>query len=193
MVSRGTIIVAASLASATAARAKVSDVPAPPPPTYQANNVEVVEKLGVQVPLDVRFETNEGTPVRLGDVLSGELPTILTFNYSNCPQLCNQQLNGLVKALPELAVPRKGFGPEKDREMAFRLGSQFRVVSISLDPDESRERLAGMRDRYIERVVQSPSLKTNIDVARAGWTFLRGSAADIAIVADSVGFRYTYL
>ncbi|MBX3156119.1 MAG: SCO family protein [Deltaproteobacteria bacterium] len=170
-----------------------ADLPPPPPPTYRANSVEVVEKLGGQVPLDARFDTHDGKSVRLGDVLAGDLPTILTFNYSDCPQLCNQQLNGLVKALPELAIPRKGFGPEADRDMAFKMGTQFRVVSISLEPNDSVARLTKMRDRYIERVVQSPSLKDTADTARAGWTFLRGDKEEVARVADAVGFRYTYL
>jgi protein SCO1/2 len=192
MMARAHILVAL-VCAAGPAYAEVLDVAPPPPPTYEANNVEVIEKLGAQVPLDARFETHDGKSVRLGDVLAGDLPTILSFNYADCPQLCNQQLSGMVKALPELAIPRKGFGPDGERETVFRLGTQFRVVSISLDPAETRATLEKMRDRYIDRVVQSPSLAGTRDAARAGWTFLRGDSADIARVAAAVGFRYAYI
>ena len=77
------------------------DVPAPPP-TYKGNDVQVQEHLGNRVPLDAHFTTSDGKSVTLGEVLKGDIPTILTFNYSDCPMLCSLQLNGLSKVLPEL-------------------------------------------------------------------------------------------
>jgi protein SCO1/2 len=165
-----------------------------PPPTYKANEVHVVEKLGARVPLDVKFRRHDGNVVTLGHALqpdaepgklgasgSNDLPTILTFNYSECPMLCNLQLNGLTAVLPQIA-------DRKDGAM-FRLGEQFRIVTIDLEPSESLERLTAMREKYIARLPEA--LRAS---ARKGWTFLAaehpGDAASIRRVAEMVGFSY---
>lgn len=164
-----------------------------PPPTYKAGGVTVEEHLGARVPLDARFRTTDGATVTLGDVLRGELPAILTFNYSDCPMLCSMQLNGLVAALPAAAEPGPApAGSTKPGDVAFRVGAQFRIITIDLEPNEPLERLAKMRDRYVERLPEAQRA-----AARTGWTFLAaerpGDGAAIRRVAESVGFRYVYV
>jgi protein SCO1/2 len=181
-------LIAISLSAATAlaspgdGRPAFGDNPLPPPPTYKAGAVTVDEKLGSQVPLDTPFRTSDGKAVTLGDVLgTGSLPTILTFNYSDCPMLCSLQLNALSAALPELATENDPALPP------LKLGVQYRVVTIDLEPNEPIDKLQKMKARYIERTHADP----------AGWTFLSagtpGDSTGIAHVADAVGFRYTYL
>jgi len=162
-----------------------------PPPTYQANGVTVDEHVGGRVPLDAAFRTQDGTPVTLGDVLRGGLPVILTFNYSDCPMLCSVQLNGLTAALPK--VGERGASPDRDKgDVQFRVGVQFRIVTIDLEPNETLDKARAMRQRYLERLPEDHRA-----AARAGWTFLvaatPGDAAAIHRVADAVGFRYTYI
>jgi protein SCO1/2 len=159
------------------------DVPAPPP-TYKGNDVQVDEHLGATIPLDAPFVTSDGKPVTLGELVKGDLPTILTFNYSDCPMLCSLQLNGLSKVLPELTNKVEGF--------SLYLGGHFRIVTIDLEPNEPLEKLAKMKAKYIDRLP-----KWQHDEAAKGWTFLRaakaGDGASIRRVADTVGFKYTYL
>jgi protein SCO1/2 len=161
-----------------------------PPPTYKANDVTVHEHLGATVPGEVQFRTQDGKLVHLADVLAGDIPTILTFNYSDCPMLCSLQLNGLSAVLPELAKKAPIAGAEKD--VGFGLGVQFRIVTIDLSPTEPLDKMLKMRARYVDRLPEK--LRAN---ATAGWTFLvaatRGDAAAIGRVADAVGFTYTYL
>ena len=168
-----------------------------PPPTYQASKVAVDEKLGAKVPVDAWFRTQDGKLVTLGSVLApkgkpgelastgeADLPTILTFNYSDCPMLCSLQLNGLSNVLPQIAQKQDG--------AVLRLGSQFRIVTIDLEPSEKLEKMARMREKYIARLPADQQ-----DAARKGWTFLvaamPGDGESIRRVADSVGFTYTYL
>ena len=167
-----------------------------PPPTYKANGVDVVEKLGSRVPLDARFRRHDGNVVTLGDVLaarraggagasgSDELPTILTFNYSDCPMLCNLQLNGLTASLPEIAKKHDG--------TTFWLGEHYRIITIDLEPHEDLAKLVKMREKYIMRFPEAQR-----DEARAGWTFLAaelpGDPSQIRRVAESVGFSYVYV
>lgn len=167
-----------------AVRAKPGDEILAPPPTYKGNDVKVNEKLGAKVPLDARFRDQDGKVVTLGELLDGELPTILTFNYSDCPMLCNLQLNGLTTALPLIADKHEG--------AMFRLGAQYRIVTIDLEPSESLEKLQKMRTRYIDRLPEAQRAD-----AKAGWTFLvaeiPGDGAAIRRVAEAVGFSYTYI
>jgi protein SCO1 len=162
---------------------------APAAPTYKANGVAIDEHLGANVPLDARFRTQTGAHVTLGELLKGDLPAILTFNYSDCPMLCSLQLNGLSAALPKIAAPG-GTGPGSTT--GFRTGSQFRIITIDLEPTESLDKLQKMKDRYIERLPVELRSK-----AREGWTFLvaenPGDATQIRRVADRVGFHYMYV
>lgn len=183
---------AASPAAAPSDRASPAspDFVPRPHPMFKAGGVTVDEQVGARIPLDAAFRTHDGEVVTLGEVLKGELPTILTFNYSDCPMLCSLQLNGLTAALPSLATPaalRPG-----DKPVAFKIGAQFRVITISLEPKESLDRLAKMRDRYIGRLPEGEQA-----AARAGWTFLAAATPDddVAIrrVAKTVGFQYMFV
>ncbi len=188
-----TLLVAAAplLARADSGSASDDDSIAAPPPTYHASKVTVDEKLGAIVPRDVAFVTSEGKSVSLGSVLSGDMPTILTFNYSDCPQLCSLQLNGLMTSLPLVAVkapPPPGGTDEGD--VGFQIGAQFRIVTIDLEPHEPLKKLAAMKARYVDRLPEASR-----KLAGTGWTFLSADGDEAAIrrVADAVGFRYTYI
>lgn len=193
---RGSILLAGSVMAVVAAnpslasahsQAAVGDDISPPPPTYKANGVNVEERLGAKLPLDARFRTADGALVTLGQVLASAdntMPTILTFNYSGCPMLCSLQLNGLQAALSNLAEPIAG--------VRFVVGRQFRIVTIDLEPAESPERAAKMRDKYVAKLPE-----TQRKSALAGWTFLvaatPGDGSQIRRVADAAGFSYAYV
>ena len=170
-----------------------------PPPTYKAGGVTVDEHLGGRVPLDAKFRTQDGAQVTLGEVLRGELPAILTFNYSDCPMLCSVQLNGLTAALPAVGQPgpspvrtEPSLAPGDTRDVVFRVGRQFRIVTIDLEPTETLDKARAMRRRYIDRLPEDQRA-----AAESGWTFLvaatPGDDAAIRRVADAVGFRYAYI
>ena len=168
-------------------KSMVGEEIAPAPPTYKANGVTVEERLGAKLPLDARFRTADGALVTLGEVLAfagNTMPTIVTFNYSNCPMLCNLQLNGLQAAMPALAQPIAG--------ARFLAGRQFRIVTIDLEPTETPEQAGKMRDKYVAMLPEPQRA-----AVRAGWTFLvaafPGDSSQIRRVADAAGFSYAYL
>ena len=129
--------------------------------------VGVTEHLNEQIPLDLEFVDSTGKPVKLSQYFDGQLPVVLTLNYSDCPMLCSLQLNGLSKALPDLG---------------FQLGGQFRIVTIDLEPNDPK--ITRLRDRYVTKLPEAQ---------RAGWTYLTGDAASIRRVAETVGFKYVYV
>lgn len=175
------------------APASVNDVTLPASPTYEANGVTVDEQTGSVIPLDAEFRTSDGALITLREALAGELPTILTFNYSDCPMLCSLQLNGLSAVLPALAtkVDWPADGATK-KQVGFAIGQQFRILSIDLEPRESLDKLAKMKARYIGRLPEAQRA-----AAEKGWTFLAaaksGDDTQIRRVAASVGFKYVYI
>lgn len=134
--------------------------------------VGVEEKVGTQIPLDLKFRDRHGLPLTLGKLFNGERPVLLTLNYSNCPMLCGQQLNDLVRAL-------------SDEEMKWNAGDQFEIVSVSIDPTERPERAKQTHKRYAEQYGRPGTAD--------GWNFLVGDSKNIEALADAVGFRYKYV
>ncbi|MEO0811713.1 MAG: SCO family protein, partial [Myxococcota bacterium] len=127
------------------------------------------EKLKAQVPLDLRFTNSAGESVALGDLLDGDKPVILTLNYSNCPMLCSIMLNGFVEGLGK---------------MQWSVGEEFELITVSLDPDETRERALSTKERYLSDYGRKG--------AESGWHFLVGAENDVRTLADTVGFGYRY-
>lgn len=178
----------------TATPPSANDVTLPASPTYEANGVTVDEQTGSVIPLDAQFKTSDGALITLREALAGELPTILTFNYSDCPMLCSLQLNGLSAVLPDLATKVDWVSPGSPggKQVGFAIGQQFRILSIDLEPKEPLEKLAKMKARYIGRLPEAQR-----ESATKGWTFLAaatsGDDTQIRRVAESVGFKYVYI
>ncbi len=132
--------------------------------------VGVDEHPGAIPPLDLDFRDHHAKPVKLGDFFHRGRPVILTLNYSNCPMLCNLQLSGLVEGL---------------RGIDWNAGTEFDVVSVSIDPLETPERAAITQQRYLQHYGRPGT--------GDGWHFLVGRPAEIDALAKSIGFEYRYL
>ena len=160
---------AISMALATAL---TGQVPAPPKPLLQGppaliKQARIDQKLGATIPLDAEFRDSHGRPVRLGALVT-ERPVVLTLVYYECPMLCSRVLRGLLKTL---------------RAMKMRVGEDFDIVTVSIDPREEPPLAAAKKRTYL----QEYEVK-NED----GWRFLVGGAPAVAALADAVGFRYAY-
>jgi len=78
-------------------------------------------------------------------------------------------LNGLVDSL---------------RQVNLTMGQDYRVVTVSINPNETSERAHKTQERYLSKYGRPES--------REGWAFLTGSERNIKAVAASVGFEYGY-
>jgi protein SCO1/2 len=132
--------------------------------------VDVEEHLERQFPETLGFTTDEGRPVVLGELFSGELPVIVTMNYSDCPMLCSLQLNGLIEGL---------------KKVDLTLGKDYRMVTVSLNPSETVQRAHGTKTRYLAQYGRP-------EADPSAWTVLIGSEVNIRAVADTIGIRYNY-
>jgi protein SCO1/2 len=135
----------------------------------ELRSVKVDEKLDAQVPLEATFKDLDGRDVKLGDLIDGKRPTLLTFAYFSCPVLCSVILNSAVTSLAK--VP-------------WTIGREFDVVTISIDPRESLEKARSKRDALVAQYGRPE--------AANGWHFLRGDEKTIARVTDAVGYRFHY-
>jgi protein SCO1/2 len=131
--------------------------------------VGIEEHPGARVPLDVRLTDHTGREVTLGERFGHGRPVILTLGYYGCPMLCSVVLNGLVKGL-------KG--------LPYRPGTDFDVVSVSIEPKETVALAAEKRANYVEELGADP--------ARPGWWFHVAAASESRRLADAVGFRYRW-
>ncbi len=103
--------------------------------------VDVVEKLGEKVPPGLVFRDESGKQVRLGDYLGDGKPLILAMVYFKCPMLCSLTLNGLVGAL---------------RQQSWKVGKEFRVLTVSFDPAEKPELAAEKQRGYLGALGLTP-------------------------------------
>ena len=130
--------------------------------------VGIDQKLDAQLPLDLMFKDETGAQVRLADYF-GKRPVVLALVYYSCPMLCNQVLNGLTGSMDTLA---------------FDIGKEFEVVTVSFDPRETAELAREKKKTYI-KWYKRPG-------ASDGWHFLTGDKHEIDKLTEAVGFRYRY-
>jgi protein SCO1/2 len=131
-------------------------------------DVGLDQKLGSSIPLDLTFRDEHGHPVALRQ-LFGQKPVILTLVYYQCPMLCTEVLNGLLRSAKSLPL---------------EIGKDFSIVTVSIDPSE-RPVLAEVKHELYAGLYGRPG-------APQGWHFLTGDEAQIKVLAQAVGFRYAY-
>jgi len=132
------------------------------------NEIGYDQRLGETVAHDIALRDEWGREVRIGDFL-GQRPVVLTLVYYECPMLCTLTLNGLAGAL---------------KTLAFDVGREFDVVTVSFDPRESPALAAAKKKTYLARYGRPG--------AERGWHFLTGDAAQIGRLTSAVGFRYAW-
>ncbi|TWT80973.1 hypothetical protein CA13_24200 [Planctomycetes bacterium CA13] len=136
----------------------------------EAVGITVEQKLGGIIPLDLPLTDALGHKVTTGDFLDGKKPVIVTLNYSDCPMLCNVQLNALTKSLNELEL---------------QIGEDFRILTVSIDPTEPTEKIRNTKNNYVGQLTAQPG-------AEDGWEFCTADQGVITRLADILGFRYRY-
>jgi protein SCO1/2 len=85
--------------------------------------------------------------------------------------LCGEVLNGMTSSLSVVS---------------FKLGTDYDIVTVSIDPRETPEVAANIKQVYLRRY------NRNSPTAQQGWHFLTGKQDQIDQLAKAVGFRYVY-
>lgn len=130
--------------------------------------VGVVEQLGKHVDLDLEFVNESGRPVKLRQFFAAGKPVLLNLAYYTCPMLCSLVLNGQTAALKDLPwVP----------------GSEFQVVTVSIDPRDTPELAGKKKVNYLESYGKP---------VYDGWHFLTDYNGNVQKLAGQVGFHYRW-
>jgi protein SCO1/2 len=139
-------------------------------PSPQAvQGVDVIENLNERIPMDAPFTNHEGKQVTLRELIRGDLPVVITPVYYECPTLCSVVLRGVVGAL---------------KATGLRLGEDYRVVTFSIDPNET----AGMANEKRLELIHALGYPSG----RTGWDFLVGDEKSISPLTQALGFKYKY-
>lgn len=131
--------------------------------------INVIEKLGNNIPLNLEFINSDGSLITIGDIIDNGIPTIITLNYFECPMLCTLVLNGLSDAI---------------KNSDLMLGKDFQVITVDLNPNEPLSLIREKKENYLG------SLNVNID--DNSWYFLKGTNQNISKLADILGVEYYY-
>lgn len=137
----------------------------------EVRDVQITQKLGDRVPLNLPMRDSLGRKVKTGYYIDGQKPTIITLNYSDCPMLCSVQLNQLAKSLEELDL---------------QIGRDFQVLTVSIDPKETAQKAAETKAKYVEQIAKTQP------GAADGWAFCTADQPIITKLTDVLGFEYTY-
>ena len=132
-------------------------------------DVGIDSVLNAEIPTDVHFTTSDGRAVTLHDLMLRGKPTILTLNYYECPMLCTLVLNGVVDGI---------------RGLGYQPGFDFEIVTVSINPRDTAKLANDKKATYLKSVGR--------DIDPKGWQFLVGDEANIARLADAVGFKFHY-
>jgi protein SCO1/2 len=130
------------------------------------------QKMNSQVPLDLEFKDSDGQTVTLGKYFATGKPVVLSMIFYNCTMMCSEVMNGEVRML-------------KDKDLGFKPGRDFEMVTVSIHPRETPELAAKKKKTYLSDLGNSP------DAAR-GWHLLTGRDENIKKLAAAVGYHYTY-
>lgn len=156
------ILVAAFASPAAAQRLR------PAEEIEQLQGVDVVEKLGDTLPLDLTFQNAENETHELSRYINGSRPTILVMVYFDCPMICPVVLDKLSEAMNKLD---------------YTVGRDYNVLVVSFDPTDTVTHAADRKMYYLSGYTKGQSP----DIA-SGWQFMIGEPSSIRKLKDAMGF-----
>jgi protein SCO1 len=131
----------------------------------EPDQIDIQDKLGQHVPLDLTFRDENGSPVKLKDIV--DKPTVLTLVYYHCGHICPQMLLGLCNTFLKMdLVP----------------GRDYKVITLSFDDTDTPE------DARIQKINYMKAL--NRKFSEDAWKFLTGDKENIRQITESAGFKY---
>lgn len=136
----------------------------------ELNDVGVTERLGENIPLDLKFANAEGDSIALKELFSDGKPVLLNPVYYECPQLCSMVKEAIFKGV---------------KDLKWTPGSEYNIVTFSFDPNEGSELAVKNKQQYLNKLDRNN--------ANQGWHFLTGNKENIQQLTEAVGFNYERL
>lgn len=148
----------------------------------EIRGLEVTNKLGEHVPLDLTFTQVDGSTTTLAPFFNQPTPdgktrkpVVLMMVYLRCPILCPMVLEKFTRTLNELD---------------FTAGTEYDALVISFDPRDTAGDIVRARAEQLLSYRQPTT-----DSIRAGWNFLACHQAprNARLLADALGYPYRYI
>lgn len=162
------ILLAGACLAGGVARAQVIPVERPP----AIRDLDVVERLGERIPLDLTVTESDGRVVRLAEAFDDGRPVVLALVYYECPVVCSTVMAKLLACFNGLD---------------YQIGRDFNVVYLSIDPTEKFPLAASVESKallgYAPAAQSAPSV-------REGWAFLTAGRGESARLAESLGWGF---
>ena len=135
----------------------------PPLPSNPASGV--TEKIGQMAALDVELFAEDGSRVRLADLV--DKPTLLAPVYYSCPNECNVLLGTLATVLPQVGL---------------KPGVDYQVLAVSFDDRDTPATATKRKGDFFNAGAAG--------FPPQAWRFLSGDEANVRRLMNSVGFGY---
>lgn len=137
-------------------------------PEENLTETTIVSRLGEQVDPKIELIDSSGKNVNFADISAGKTPLVLIPAYYDCPRLCGLVMSGAVKVFNDLKL---------------QLGKEYKVLSVSIDPEESSELAAKREHEYRGRLSQQ-------NIPDDAWRFFVGKENQVQSLMRTVGFGY---
>src|SRR3569623_2169028 len=112
--------------------------------------------------LDLALVDQDGRPVRLGDLFTDGRPVVMVLAYFRCPMLCDLVQQGVAASV---------------RASGLRPGTDVRVVTVSLDPQDTLGNARLRRNGLLQ------AMGATKDAPGEPWRVLPGAAPAIRALA----------
>lgn len=126
--------------------------------------VGIVERLGDTIPMDLWFINEQNDTVTLGQLINK--PTIMSFVYFDCPNLCSPLLDGVSEVISK---------------MDMELGTDFQAITISFNTSDTPEKAREKKLNFINRISKDH---------QQDWIYLTGNQENISKITDAIGYKY---
>jgi protein SCO1/2 len=145
--------------------ANPSDVEEKPENYADDETIGIEEKLGAQVPMDLKFLNERGLPVTFSELI--DKPTVLLLVYFRCPSICSPLMHEVADMV---------------EMMDLEVGLDYDLITVSFDYRETPELAKTAKKNLIDGIEKK--------IPRENWHFLTGAAPEISALTDGVGFRF---
>lgn len=126
--------------------------------------IGIVERLGDTIPMDLWFINEENDTVTLGQLITK--PTLMSFVYFDCPNLCSPLLDGVSDVLSK---------------MDMQLGTDFQAITISFNTSDTPEKAREKKLNFISRISKDH---------QKDWIYLTGNQDNITKITEAIGYKY---
>jgi len=140
----------------------------------EARGVDVVDRLGSQVPSPVMIRTAEGEAIDIARYFDGRRPVVLLLVYYDCPLICPKILGDVGEVVAKCR---------------FEPGRDYNLVVVSIDPENTDAMALQAKQDMLDAYTLLGG-RTVTQEVRDGFAFHTASGGASSRIADSVGFRY---